>query len=93
MWEIHKSRFDDGVAAATAAIPPYPADTASDAATRRRPRSSRNGATASKRRRIKAVSITSQNYANVTILGILQWVLRSIRLFSDESLVGLWRCD
>jgi hypothetical protein len=74
------------VAAAAAAIPPYPADTASDAATKRRPRSSRNGATTSKRCRIKAVSITHLNYANVTILGNPQSVPRSIRLFSDESL-------
>src|SRR5262249_33786214 len=45
------------VASATAAMPPRPAACASLAATRRRSRSSRNGATASKRALIAAASI------------------------------------
>jgi hypothetical protein len=32
------------------------------------------------------VSITLANYANVEVLGILQWAQTSIRLFSDEPL-------
>ena len=45
--------------AGSAVIPPHPAAIASEAATSRRPRSSRNGATASNRCLIIAVSITS----------------------------------
>src|SRR6516165_6056174 len=73
------------VAAATAAMPPRPAATASEAATSRRPRSLRNGATVSNRWRIKAVSITSDGYANLLILGIPPDP-QSIRLFSDGPL-------
>src|SRR6516225_7775549 len=74
------------VAAATAAMPPRPAATASEAATSRRPRSLRNGATVANRWRIKAVSITSDGYANLLLLGIPQ-APQSIRLFPDGPLV------
>ena len=45
----------------------------------------RNGATVSKRRRIKAVSITFADYANLLILGTLQDP-KSIRLFPNGPL-------
>src|SRR6201997_1447424 len=50
------------VAIATAAMPPYPAANASAAATRRRPRSSRNGATVKNRSRMGSTSITTTTY-------------------------------
>src|SRR6266849_534847 len=50
------------VAIATAAMPPYPAANASAAATRRRPRSSRNGATVKNRSRMGSTSITTTIY-------------------------------
>jgi hypothetical protein len=50
------------VAIATAAMPPYPAANASAAATRRRPRSSRNGATVENRSRMGSTSITTTTY-------------------------------
>src|SRR5437870_9085966 len=50
------------VAIATAAMPPYPAANASAAATRRRPRSSRNGATVKNRSRMGSISITTTIY-------------------------------
>src|SRR6266851_2812918 len=50
------------VAIATAAMPPYPAANAAAAATRRRPRSSRNGATVKNRSRMGSTSITTTIY-------------------------------
>src|SRR6516225_3054712 len=50
------------VAIATAAMPPYPAANASAAATRRRPRSSRKGATVKNRSRMGSTSITTTIY-------------------------------
>src|SRR5438445_341658 len=50
------------VAIATAAMPPYPTANASAAATRRRPRSSRNGATVKNRSRMGSTSITTTIY-------------------------------
>src|SRR5437773_4860735 len=50
------------VAIATAAMPPYPAANASAAATRRRARSSRNGATVKNRSRMGSTSITTTIY-------------------------------
>jgi hypothetical protein len=50
------------VAVATAAMPPYPAANASAAATRRRPRSSRNGATSENRSLMGSTSITTTKY-------------------------------
>src|SRR5713226_5217324 len=47
------------VAIATAAMPPYPTANAAAAATRRRPRSSRNGATVKNRSRMGSTSITT----------------------------------
>jgi hypothetical protein len=51
------------VAIATAVIPPYPAANASAAATRRRPRSSRKGATAENRSLMGSISITTTTYS------------------------------
>ena len=59
------------VAADTAAIPPYPAADASAAATTRRPRSLRNGATAENRCRIAATSTIYTRYGILTCLRIL----------------------
>src|SRR6201997_1607363 len=56
------------VAIATAAMPPYPAANASAAATRRRPRSSRNGATVENRSRMGSTSITTTTYGMITRL-------------------------
>src|SRR6202023_3842800 len=56
------------VAIATAAMPPYPAANASAAATRRRPRSSRNGATVKNRSRMGSTSITTTIYGMKTRL-------------------------
>src|ERR1700694_2398395 len=50
------------VAIATAVMPPYPAANASAAATRRRPRSSRKGATVKNRSRMGSTSITTTIY-------------------------------
>src|SRR6516162_3830840 len=56
------------VALATAVMPPYPAANASAAATRRRPRSSRNGATMENRSRMGSISITTTRYGMQTWL-------------------------
>jgi len=50
------------VAFATAVMPPYPAANASAAATKRRPRSSRNGATVENRSRMGSTLITTTTY-------------------------------
>src|SRR2546421_10149755 len=50
------------VAIATAAMPPYPTANASAAATKRRPRSSRKGATVKNRSRMGSTSITTTIY-------------------------------
>jgi len=54
----------------TAMIPPCPADVASAAAKRRRPRSSNTGARASKRWRMADSSITPKRYSLATPEGI-----------------------
>src|SRR5208282_298091 len=70
------------VAVATAAIPPYPAPNASAAATRRRPRSSRNGATTENRSLMGSISITT------TIYGIVNQVVNPyITLSKVDSLI------
>src|SRR4029077_20280729 len=66
------------VAIATAAIPPSPAANASPAATRRRPRSSRKGATAENRSLMGSISITTTTY------GIQTWLLTHILLYQKS---------
>ncbi len=56
------------VAIATAAMPPYPAANASAAATRRRPRSSRKGATVKNRYRMGSTSITATIWYDKTVV-------------------------
>jgi hypothetical protein len=56
------------VAIATAAMPPYPAANASAAATRRRPRSSRKGATVKNRSRMGSTSITTTIWYDKTVV-------------------------
>src|SRR6202007_3089916 len=75
------------VAVASAAIPPSPAANSCAPATRRRPRSSRNGATAENRSLIGSISITPTTYG--IQLGCKPNILlyqKSIRLFVDAPL-------
>ena len=76
------------VARITATIPPCPADVASAAAKRRRPRSSSTGASASKRWRMADLSITPKRYSLATPKGIPpanKTRPNPIHLFADGS--------
>src|SRR5207302_10890199 len=73
----------------TALTPPCPADVASAAAKRRRPRSSSTGASASKRCRMADSSITPKRYSLATPGGIPlgnKIQPNPIHLFADGSL-------